>query len=151
MDDDVRADADIRGAVLQAFVLNDIIPPTIDAKVFGGMVTLTGTVHWQYQLDEAKHVAMSIKGVRGLYDEVAIIPPVPTAGDLKSAIAKSMERNARLRRRKRVGRELERDRHALRHGQLLGRPRRGGLGRLVLAGCHACEGPRPRPVLSRRA
>jgi osmotically-inducible protein OsmY len=96
MDDDVRNDAEIRGSVLQAFVLNDVVPSTIDAEVFQGKVTLTGTANWQYQLDEAKHIATSVTGVRGLFDEVAILPPAPTTGELETAIEKAMERNARL-------------------------------------------------------
>jgi len=96
MGDDQRDDSHIRAAVLQAFTLNDAVPPTIDAKVFGGMVTLTGKAQWQFQLDEAKHIATNVKGVRGLYDEVPIIPPGPTPAELENTIQKAMERSARL-------------------------------------------------------
>jgi osmotically-inducible protein OsmY len=96
MDDDVRADAEIRGSILQALMVNDLVPETVDAKVFGGSVTLTGTAQWQFQKDEAEHIAVSVKGVKGLYDEIALVPPPPKTGDVKKAIENAMERNARL-------------------------------------------------------
>src|SRR5262249_33740980 len=42
LNDDRRADADLRGDVLQALMLNSLVPATIDAKVDDGIVTLTG-------------------------------------------------------------------------------------------------------------
>jgi osmotically-inducible protein OsmY len=42
LDDDKRDDAELRGAVLQALLLDSLVPSTIDAKVQGGIVTLTG-------------------------------------------------------------------------------------------------------------
>src|ERR1700754_1196733 len=44
-----RDDADIRGDVLQALMLDSMVPKTVDAEVNDGYVTLTGTVDWQYQ------------------------------------------------------------------------------------------------------
>src|SRR5205814_857578 len=38
-----REDADIRGAVLQALMLDSLVPPTIDVRVEDGFLTLTGT------------------------------------------------------------------------------------------------------------
>jgi osmotically-inducible protein OsmY len=65
-----RADADRRGDVLQALML-DRVPKTVDAKVDDGSVTLTGTtVSWQYQRDEAKFVAANIVGTLDLFDEI---------------------------------------------------------------------------------
>src|SRR5690242_12731377 len=48
MNQDRRDDADLRGAVLQALMLDSLVPKTIDAKVDDGEVTLTGTANWQY-------------------------------------------------------------------------------------------------------
>src|SRR4029077_12053422 len=42
MTDNARNDADIRGDVLQALMLDTIVPDTIDAKVNDGEVALTG-------------------------------------------------------------------------------------------------------------
>ena len=42
---DRRADADLRGDVLQALTLNSMVPATIDAAADDGRVTLTGTAN----------------------------------------------------------------------------------------------------------
>jgi osmotically-inducible protein OsmY len=79
MDDFARADADLRGDVLQALVLDSLVPKTVDAKVKDGFVTLTGTVDWQYQRDEAEFVAANIAGGLDVYDEIEIKHPTPAA------------------------------------------------------------------------
>src|SRR5882762_7522352 len=62
MNDDKRADAEVRGDVLQALMLDSLVPKTVDAKVADGFVTLTGSANWQYQRDEAEFVASNIVG-----------------------------------------------------------------------------------------
>ena len=93
---DRRADADVRGDVLQALVLNSIVPPTIDAKADDGKVTLTGTANWMFQRDEAESVASNIRGVISVDNEVDLVPPGPSAPDVQHSIKKAMERNAKL-------------------------------------------------------
>src|ERR1700760_1151993 len=56
MDSVRRADADLRGDVLRALALDSMVPQSVDAKVSDGFVTLSGTVDWQYQRDEADRV-----------------------------------------------------------------------------------------------
>src|SRR4051794_4481816 len=58
-----REDADLRGDVLQALMLDSLVPTTIDAKVHDGVVTLTGTVDRQYERDEAEFIAGNLLGV----------------------------------------------------------------------------------------
>ena len=96
MNQDRREDADLRGAVLQALTLDSLVPSTIDAKVDDGMVTLTGTANWQYQRDEAEFLATNILGVMSVNDEIDLVQPPPTAGDVRHDIKKAMERNAKL-------------------------------------------------------
>jgi osmotically-inducible protein OsmY len=91
-----RDDADLRGGVLQALMLDSIVPSTIDAKVDDGWVTLTGTAEWQFQRDEAEFVAANILGVVGVESEIELMGPTPSAGDVKSSIKKAMKRNAKL-------------------------------------------------------
>jgi osmotically-inducible protein OsmY len=43
-----REDAEIRGDVLQALMLDALVPTIIDAMVKDGIVTLTGTAEWRY-------------------------------------------------------------------------------------------------------
>ena len=96
MTDDTRSDADVRGDVLQALMLDTLVPSTIDAKVNDGEVTLTGEAEFKFQLDEALDVAGNIRGVINVWDEVAIVGPPPAAGDVKDAISKAFDRSAKL-------------------------------------------------------
>jgi osmotically-inducible protein OsmY len=89
-----RADAELRGDVLQALMLNSLVPTTVDALVEDGMVTLTGTVSWSYQRDEAEFVATNIAGVLDVIDEITIVPPTPDADDLQDSITRAFKRNA---------------------------------------------------------
>ncbi|HEX7145555.1 MAG TPA: BON domain-containing protein [Gaiellaceae bacterium] len=91
-----RSDAELRGAVLQAMMLDNLVPSTIDAKVDNGVVTLTGKANWQHQRDEAESVAGNLLGVMEVEDEIELIAPGPTAHDVEHSIKKAMERNAKL-------------------------------------------------------
>jgi len=94
MNDDKRADADVRGDVLQALMLDSLVPTTVDAKVEDGFVTLTGTADWQYQRDEAELVASNIVGALDVIDEIELDGPTPDAGDVQDSIKKAFKRNA---------------------------------------------------------
>ncbi len=96
MDDDKRADADLRGDVLQALMLDSLVPTTVDAKVDEGFVTLTGSADWQYQRDEADFVAANIVGALDVLDEIELNEPTPYAGDVQESIKKAFKRNARI-------------------------------------------------------
>jgi osmotically-inducible protein OsmY len=96
MNDDKRADADLRGDVLQALMLDSLVPTTVDAKVEDGFVTLTGTADWQYQRDEADLVASNIVGALDVFDEIELNVPTPDAGDVQESIKKAFKRNAKI-------------------------------------------------------
>jgi osmotically-inducible protein OsmY len=96
MNDDKRADAELRGDVLQALMLDSLVPKTVDAKVDDGFVTLTGTADWQYQRDEAEFVASNIVGTLDVYDEIELEYPTPDRGDVQESIKKAFKRNASL-------------------------------------------------------
>jgi osmotically-inducible protein OsmY len=89
-----RLDADIRGDVLQALALDSLVPKSVDAKVSDGVVTLTGSVEWRYQRDEADYVASNIVGALDVIDEIEINSPTPKASDVKDSIKSALERNA---------------------------------------------------------
>jgi len=91
-----REDPEIRGDVLQALMLDALVPTTIDAMVNDGIVTLTGTAQWRYQCDEAEFVAANILGVIDVENDVDILSPVPDAGEAHHSIKKALERNAKL-------------------------------------------------------
>jgi osmotically-inducible protein OsmY len=93
---DRRADADLRADVLQAIMLDVLVPSTIDAKVNDGVVTLTGTAHLHFERDEAEDVAGNLKGVTGVENQVELLAPPPVADDVEHSIKRAMERDAKL-------------------------------------------------------
>jgi osmotically-inducible protein OsmY len=96
LNDDRREDADLRGAVLQALMLDSLVPATVDADVDDGMVTLKGKANWHFQRDEAVTVATNVAGVVSVDNAIELVPPGPSAQDLEHSIKKAMERNAKL-------------------------------------------------------
>jgi len=88
--------AELRGAVLNALTLNTFVPSTVDANVTDSTVTLTGTVDWQYQRDEAEWVAGSVPGVTDVFDEIELVGVRPDAGDVRHAIKDAFKRDAKL-------------------------------------------------------
>src|SRR6266540_1917131 len=67
-------DADLRGDVLQALMLDALVPSTIDASVKDG----------------------NVAGVTGIENDVYLTSPTPYAGDVKDSIKKAMKRDAKL-------------------------------------------------------
>jgi osmotically-inducible protein OsmY len=94
--DSRRADADVRGDVLQALMLDSLVPDTVDAKVTDGFVTLTGLAEWQFERDEAELVAANLVGVVDVWNEIQLTSPTPDAGDIRRDIEQALKRNARL-------------------------------------------------------
>jgi osmotically-inducible protein OsmY len=96
MNDQKRADAELRGDVLQALMLDSLVPSTVDATVDDGFVTLTGTAGWQYQRDEAEYVASNIVGTLDVIDEIELEHPTPSSDSVKDSIRSAFKRNAAL-------------------------------------------------------
>jgi len=96
LNDDRREDADLGGAVLQALMLDSLVPATVGADVDDGMVTLKGKANWQFQRDEAETVATNVAGVVSVENAIELVPPSPSAEDLEHSLKKAMERNAKL-------------------------------------------------------
>jgi osmotically-inducible protein OsmY len=70
-----RKDAELQAEVLQALMLDDLVPASIDAKVENSVVTLTGDANWWYQPEAAKlAVAHRIGGLE-LVDEIVVVEP----------------------------------------------------------------------------
>ncbi len=88
-------DADLRGQVLQALLLDSLVPATVDAKARDGYVTLTGTAQWQYQRDEAEVLTASVPGVSGI-DNGITLAPAPDGRDISNGISDAFRRSARL-------------------------------------------------------
>jgi hypothetical protein len=73
--DDQRDDADVRNDVVRALVLDSTVPVTVDAHVQDGTVTLTGTVTWDGEREDAKVVVACVPGVLGILDSVWKVCP----------------------------------------------------------------------------
>lgn len=95
MNDQKREDAQVRADVLQALMLDAVVPDTVDAKVKHGVVTLTGTAEWQYQRDEAILIACSIVGALDVIDNIELKHP-PRPDDVRELIERAWKRNAAL-------------------------------------------------------
>jgi osmotically-inducible protein OsmY len=96
LNDKRREDAEVRGDVLQALMLDALVPDAVDATVKDGFVTLTGIVSWQYQREEAAFIAGNILGVLGVENDIYLDSPTPYAGDVQDAIKKALERDAKI-------------------------------------------------------
>lgn len=103
------ADSELRVSVLQALMLNQLVPKTVDVQVENGWVRLVGSVAAKHQADESVHLASRILGVRGVTDDLVVVPATessdgsPSGSEMaqseviKSSIERSIGRSARLR------------------------------------------------------
>jgi len=96
LNDKRREDADVRGDVLQALMLDALVPDSVDAGVKDGLVTLTGTVPWQFQREEAAFIAGNVLGVLGVENDIYLDSPVPYASDVQDSIKQALERDAKI-------------------------------------------------------
>jgi osmotically-inducible protein OsmY len=96
LDEDRRDDAELRGDVLQALMLDAFVPGTIDATVKDGFVTLSGSADSQYQRDEAEFLAGNVIGVTGVRDDVYLTEPSADPADVQHSIKKALERAAKI-------------------------------------------------------
>jgi len=95
LDSSKRDDADLRGDVLQALMLDSGVPMTVDAKVRDGIVTLTGTAPWQYQRDEAEFLTASVPGVLSIDNDITLTS-TPDGRDIQHDISDAFRRSAKL-------------------------------------------------------
>jgi osmotically-inducible protein OsmY len=90
-----RDDADVRDDVLQALALDGAIPASVDAKADDGLVTLTGTVAFHYQRDEAEFICANVRGVLEINDEIALASALGS-DRIQHEISAALRRSARL-------------------------------------------------------
>lgn len=92
--DPKTADHEIAKRILDMFTWNVLVPDeVIKVKVEHGFVTLTGTVDWNYQREEARKVAGKVKGVKGVSTIIDVRKHV-SAWDVKQRIMASIKRQA---------------------------------------------------------
>lgn len=86
-----RDDADIARAVVDALSWHSDLPKTIQATVSNGWVTLSGTVDWNFQKEEAERAVRYISGVKGVTNNI-VIKAAPKVADVRERIRKELER-----------------------------------------------------------
>jgi osmotically-inducible protein OsmY len=91
-----RADANLRADVVQALMLDALVPTTIDVTVRDGVVTLTGFAERPHQRREAEFIAGTVAGVTGVESDIDLVQPTPNASEVQSSIKKALERNANV-------------------------------------------------------
>jgi osmotically-inducible protein OsmY len=73
----------------------DVPPHTVKAGVRDHIVTLSGTVDWQYQREAAARAVMYLRGVTAVANGIFLTATAPADG-LKDKIQAAMMRNAQL-------------------------------------------------------
>ncbi|WP_454887565.1 BON domain-containing protein [Sphingomonas oryzagri] len=90
------ADHEIAKRILDMFAWNVLVPDDrITVKVEHGWVSLSGTVDWHYQRDEARKLAGKVHGVTGISNLIEITQH-PAAHDVKERIVSAFKRQADL-------------------------------------------------------
>lgn len=94
--DPKTADHEIARRILDVFSWDELIPSdSIQVKVESGWVSLSGSVAWNYQREEAQKAAGRITGVKGISNNITI-SHLPTATDVRQRIKAAFARQADL-------------------------------------------------------
>lgn len=86
-------DAEIAAEAVRALRLRHNVPPEVQVAVHDGHVTLTGTVTWLFQRQQAERAVRHVKGVRGVFNHITV-RAVSTARDVRHRIVEALHRNA---------------------------------------------------------
>jgi osmotically-inducible protein OsmY len=90
------ADHEIAKRILDVFQWSVLVPDDkISVKVEKGWVTLTGSVPWHFQAEEAKKTAGKISGVVGITNRIEVHPRAD-AGEIRHRIEAALKRQAHL-------------------------------------------------------
>jgi osmotically-inducible protein OsmY len=89
------ADDEIAERAVSILRWDDAVPnDRIQVKVENGIVTLYGTVEWQYQKNEAGQAVHKLSGVVGVVNTIRVQSPVPATA-VTQQIYKALARDAR--------------------------------------------------------
>jgi osmotically-inducible protein OsmY len=90
------SDAEIAHRVASALCWDTQIPgDRIHIKVERGLVTLIGSVEWQFQKVEAEELIHRIGGVIGVDNQIIVSPTIASA-DIKAHVERAFSRHAKL-------------------------------------------------------
>ena len=91
-----RTDSEIAQAAVQTLAWNSVIPKdSVSITVSDGMLTLSGTVDWQYQKDAADRAMRNLSGVRGVINSLAIKSGA-RIDDVRTRIQEAFKRSAEI-------------------------------------------------------
>ena len=88
-----RTDADVAEDATSALELRSMSPEAVQAVVHQGYVTLTGTVEWLYQKENAERAVRHIRDVRGVHNYIKVVPKT-TVRNVRERIVKALHHNA---------------------------------------------------------
>jgi osmotically-inducible protein OsmY len=91
----IRTDEDIADAVSNHLEWNALVPKTVKVQVTDGVVTLQGTVEWQFQKTEAEQGLRRLIGVKNILNKIMLNPKASAAG-VKIKIEEALKRNAEI-------------------------------------------------------
>lgn len=90
------ADDEIAKRALSSIDWNTSVPDnSLQVKVQGGWVTLTGKVEWQYQKTAATDAVRGLPGVIGITNRIEIVPRA-SVSDVKKRIEDALKRSAEI-------------------------------------------------------
>jgi osmotically-inducible protein OsmY len=92
---EARTDEDIARTAVNHLEWNILVPNTVKVQVTDGWLTLKGASEWQFQKEEAERAVRSLKGVKGVFNEIAVTPKI-SAIDVKIKIENALKRNAEI-------------------------------------------------------
>jgi osmotically-inducible protein OsmY len=91
-----RNDTEIAQAAVSALKWNIVVPnDQVTVSVSNGWVTLNGTLDWQYQKDAAERVVRELTGVKGITNNISLVPRVK-ATDVREKIEAAFKRSAEI-------------------------------------------------------
>jgi len=91
----IRTDQDIAHAASYHLDWNALVPKTVKVQVTDGVVTLQGTVDWQFQKEQAERGLLPLIGVKSILNKITLNPKASAAG-VKIKIENALKRNAEI-------------------------------------------------------
>lgn len=86
-----RDDTDIARVATDMLSWHSDLPQTIQVSVSNGWITLSGTVDWQFQKEEAERAVKYLTGAKGVINNL-VIKSAPKVADVRERIRKELER-----------------------------------------------------------
>jgi len=132
-----KTDAEIAAIAAASLNAHVWVPADLQATVQNGWITLVGAVSWEFQQRAAMDSVRFLAGVKGVSNNITLKPTAqPSAvkdDDQEGAVAARRDRRRECERGSRW-----RQSDAVRQRSVVGRERRGRVGRLERPGCQHC-------------